>query len=234
MIALPSSPGKVKPVREVAVEPIYQAYIGSSANPGLRDFAVPAMMVEGRSIFPGISFDVNPTSRQMLETLTSASYLGRLIRCGARIHQAGCNGCIGMGQAPATGRNSLRTVPRNFPGRSGTKEDRVFLCSPETATASALCGKITDPREMDMDYPRFEEPETIHINRDMLLPPSDEGEDVELEKGPNVKSLPALDPPPETLEAPVLLKVGDDLSQRQIEMIRHGSLIELLREKKGE
>lgn len=216
LIALPSSPGKVKPVREVAGEPIYQAYIGSSANPGLRDFAIPALMVEGRAIPPGISFDVNPTSRQMLETLTEASYLGRLIRCGARIHQAGCNGCIGMGQAPATGRNSLRTVPRNFPGRSGTKEDRVFLCSPETATASALRGKITDPREMDIDYPRFEEPETVNINREMLLAPSDEGEDVELEKGPNVKSLPELDPLPETLRAPILLKVGDDISTDEI------------------
>ncbi|MGJ3241817.1 MAG: aconitate hydratase [Opitutales bacterium] len=216
LIALPSSPGKVRPVREVAGEPIYQAYIGSSANPGLRDFAVPALMVEGRHIPAGISFDVNPTSRQMLEILTAESYLGRLIRCGARIHQAGCNGCIGMGQAPATGRNSLRTVPRNFPGRSGTREDRVFLCSPETATASALTGKITDPRELDMDYPTFTEPETVRVNADMLLAPAEAGASVDLEKGPNIKSLPELDPPPEDLKGPVLLKVGDDISTDEI------------------
>lgn len=216
LIALPSSPGNVKPVREVAGEPIYQAYIGSSANPGLRDFAVPALMVEGRSIPPGISFDVNPTSRQMLEILTEQSFLGRLIRSGARIHQAGCNGCIGMGQAPATGRNSLRTVPRNFPGRSGTKEDRVFLCSPETATASALHGKIVDPRDMDMDCPTFQEPETVNINRDMLIAPSGDYRSIELEKGPNVKSLPELDPPPEDLSGPVILKLGDNVSTDEI------------------
>lgn len=216
LIALPSSPGNVKPVREVAGEPIYQAYIGSSANPGLRDFAVPALMVEGRSIPPGISFDVNPTSRQMLEILTEQSFLGRLIRSGARIHQAGCNGCIGMGQAPATGRNSLRTVPRNFPGRSGTKEDRVFLCSPETATASALHGKIVDPRDMDMDCPTFQEPETVNINRDMLIAPSGDYRSIELEKGPNVKSLPELNPPPEDLSGPVILKLGDNVSTDEI------------------
>jgi aconitase A len=131
LIACPSSPGNVVPVREVAGREIYQAYVGSSANPGLRDFAVAARIVDGRHIDGRVSFDINPTSRQILENLTALGFLGKLIRAGARIHQAGCNGCIGMGQAPATGRISLRTVPRNFPGRSGTKEDQVYLCSPE-------------------------------------------------------------------------------------------------------
>jgi aconitate hydratase len=216
LIALPSSPGNVRPVREVAGEAIYQAYVGSSANPGFRDFAVPAMMVEGRRIPPGVSFDINPTSRQVLENLSNESYLSRLIRAGARLHQAGCNGCIGMGQAPATGRNSLRTVPRNFPGRSGTPEDRVFLCSPETATASALTGRITDPRELDMAYPRFEEPEQLAINREMLVAPADDSGLVELVKGPNVKSLPEFDPLPAPFSGPVLLKVGDDVSTDEI------------------
>ncbi|EPC02634.1 hypothetical protein L861_09835 [Litchfieldella anticariensis FP35 = DSM 16096] len=216
LIALPSSPGNIKPVREVAGEEIYQAYIGSSANPGFRDFAVPAMMVEGRRIPPGVSFDINPTSRQILENLTNQSYLSRLIHAGARLHQAGCNGCIGMGQAPATGRNSLRTVPRNFPGRSGTPEDRVFLCSPETATAAALTGKIIDPRDLDMDYPHFQEPKTLTINREMLVAPLDDGGLVELVKGPNVKSLPEFDPIPAEFSGPVLLKVGDDVSTDEI------------------
>ncbi len=216
LIALPSSPGNVRPIREVAGEAIYQAYIGSSANPGLRDFAVPAMMVEGRQVPPGVSFDVNPTSRQILEILSNESYLTRLIRAGARLHQAGCNGCIGMGQAPASGRNSLRTVPRNFPGRSGTPEDCVFLCSPETATASALTGKITDPRDLDMDYPRFREPERVVVNREMLLAPAEESGLVELVKGPNVKSLPAFEPIPASFTGPVLLKLGDDVSTDEI------------------
>ena len=97
------------------------------------------MMVSGRQTHERVSFDVNPTSRQTLEALTNEGWLLQLVTGGARLHQAGCNGCIGMGQAPATGRASLRTFPRNFPGRSGTKEDEVYLCSPETATAAALC-----------------------------------------------------------------------------------------------
>ena len=171
LIALPSSPGNVVTVREAAGKDIYQAYIGSSANPGLRDFAIAALIVDGKQVHDRVSLDINPASRQVLENLTSEGFLQKLIHSGARIHQAGCNGCVGMGQAPATGKISLRTVPRNFPGRSGTKDDQVYLCSPETAAASALAGIITDPRTMDMDYPRFKEPKQIIINNDMLICP---------------------------------------------------------------
>jgi len=148
LIAKPSSPDAVVPVRELAGLPVYQAYIGSSANPGYRDFAISAEIVKGRHVADGVSFDVNPTSRQLLENLIRDGLLADLVRAGARLHQAGCNGCIGMGQAPASGKVSLRTVPRNFPCRSGTREDQVYLCSPETAAASALTGRITDPREV--------------------------------------------------------------------------------------
>jgi aconitate hydratase len=216
LIALPSSPGNVVPVREVAGREIYQAYIGSSANPGLRDFAVPALMVDGTQVNERVSFDVNPTSRQILENLAAMELLQKLIASGARIHQAGCNGCIGMGQAPATGKISLRTVPRNFPGRSGTKEDQVYLCSPETAAASALTGVITDPRTLNMAYPRFVEPEMIRINTRMLLPPADRGISVDLEKGPNIKPLPSFEPLPDNIRGPVLLKVNDDISTDEI------------------
>ena len=216
LVALPSSPGNVVPVKEVAGREIYQAYIGSSANPGLRDFAVPAFMVNGAQVHERVSFDVNPTSRQILENLAAMGLLQKLIASGARIHQAGCNGCIGMGQAPATGKISLRTVPRNFPGRSGTKEDQVYLCSPETAAASALTGVITDPRSLNMAYPRFVDPDRIRINTRMLLPPADAGISVELEKGPNIKPLPAFERLSEEICGPVLLKVGDDLSTDEI------------------
>ena len=216
LIALPSSPGKVVPVREVAGREIYQSYIGSSANPGLRDFAIAAMIVDGKQIHDRVSFDINPTSRQILENMTAMGILGKLIHAGARLHQAGCGGCIGMGQAPATGRISLRTVPRNFPGRSGTKEDQVYLCSPETAAASALTGVITDPRTLGMKYPRFIEPVTLLLNTDMLFPPAPEGEKLGLEKGPNIKPLPEFEPLPDTLQGPVLLKVGNDISTDEI------------------
>lgn len=216
LIALPSSPGKVKKVSEVAGRDIYQSYIGSSANPGLRDFAVPALIVEGRQIHEGVSFDINPTSRQILENLMELGLMQKLVRAGGRLHQAGCNGCIGMGQAPASGRNSLRTVPRNFPGRSGTKEDSVYLCSPETAAASALTGEITDPRTLDMKYPVFREPDELIINSHMIVKPADSAEEVTLVKGPNIKPLPEFDPLPDLVRGPVLLKVGDDISTDEI------------------
>src|SRR5204863_982437 len=141
--------------------------------------------VKGKHIPSHVSFDVNPTSRNQLEELARNGLLAELIRAGARIHQAGCNGCIGMGQAPATGRNSLRTVPRNFPGRSGTKEDSVFLCSPETATASAIAGKITDPRDLSIPYPKVKYPRTPTINEDMLEAPLSKSESlqIKLKKG---------------------------------------------------
>jgi aconitate hydratase len=219
MIAKPSSPGNVVSVTDVAGEEMYQSYIGSSANPGLRDFAIPAMIVDGHRVPPEVSFDVNPTSRQMLENLTQMGYLGNLYASGARVHQAGCNGCIGMGQAPATGRNSLRTVPRNFPGRTGTREDSVFLCSPETAAASALTGEITDPRTLedthDIEYPDWSEPDEIIVDDSALSPPpEDPGGD--LEKGPNVKSLPEFEEVSESIAGPVLMKVGDDISTDEI------------------
>jgi len=218
LIAKPSSPGNVVPVEEVAGEPIYQAYIGSSANPGYRDFAVAAEIVKGKKVASGVSFDINPSSRQMLTDLVKNGHIASLLSAGARLHQAGCNGCIGMGQAPATGRNSLRTTPRNFPGRSGTREDSVFLCSPETAAASALTGKITDPRTLDMDYPRINEPKEPTVDVELLDPPLplEEARKVQLEKGPNIASIPEMDELPDELEVPILLKMGDNISTDEI------------------
>ena len=218
LIAKPTSPGNVVPVREVAGTEIYQSYIGSSANPGLRDLVVAASIVDGHRVALGVSLDINPASRETLENLTRLGLLTMLLHSGARLHQAGCNGCIGMGQAPATGRPSLRTTPRNFPGRSGTKEDSVYLVSPETAAVSALTGVITDPRdgakELGLAWPEFIEPDEYVVNRDMLLEPlpADVAAKEELVKGPNISDLPEFDPLPDAFDAPVLLKVGDNIS----------------------
>ena len=218
LVATPSSPGNVVKVGEIAGKAVYQTYIGSSANPGWRDFAVAAEIVRGKTVPPNVSFDVNPTSRQLLETLIADGRLGALVAAGARIHQTGCNGCIGMGQAPAVGQNSLRTTPRNFPGRSGTEEDSVFLCSPETAAASAVFGRITDPRSLDISYPRLAYPEAVTINTALLAspPPAAEARSVELVKGPNIHSLPEFDSLPNNLALPILLKMGDDVSTDEI------------------
>ncbi|MCL9682955.1 aconitate hydratase [Legionella sp. EUR-108] len=218
LIAKPTSPGNVVPVAEIAGEEIYQAYIGSSANPGYRDFAIAAEIVKKRTVKPNVSFDINPSSRTILEELARDGHLGSLIHSGARIHQAGCNGCIGMGQAPATDKNSLRTVPRNFPGRSGTPEDHVFLCSPETAAASALMGVITDPRTLGMPYPHVTLPKNRILNRACMESPLSlkEAQKVALVKGPNIVSLPELAPLPDSLTLPVLLIVGDNISTDEI------------------
>ena len=218
LIAKPSSPGNVVPVSEIAGTPIYQSYIGSSANPGYRDFAITSEIVKGKQIAEGVSLDVNPTSRQMLTDLVKESHIASLLQAGARLHQAGCNGCIGMGQAPATGRNSLRTTPRNFPGRSGTKEDSVFLCSPETAAASALTGVITDPRTLGKKAPKIKEPNQVTIDTGLLEAPLpvEEAKKVELEKGPNIASIPEMEALPNELEIPILLKMGDNISTDEI------------------
>ncbi|WP_163579512.1 aconitate hydratase [Gracilibacillus saliphilus] len=215
LIAKPSSPGNVVPVAEVAGETIYQSYIGSSANPGYRDFAIASEIVKGKQIASGISFDINPTSRQLLEQLVENGHIANLLSAGARMHQAGCNGCIGMGQAPATGRNSLRTTPRNFPGRSGTREDSVFLCSPETAAASALTGKITDPRTLDMRYPKVQEPKKF-TTEGMLEAPPKNNANVELEKGPNITAIPDFEPIKNNFDLPILLKMADNISTDEI------------------
>lgn len=218
LIATPSSPGNVVPVREISGRPVSQVVIGSSANPGLRDFWIVSQIVKGQFSSPDVSFDVNPSTRQVLQNLTQMGALGSLIAAGARIHQSGCMGCIGMGQAPATNSISLRTMPRNFPGRSGTLDDQVYLCSPETAAAAALTGTITDPRELEkkfnITYPKWKEPDTINVNQQMLIAPN--AKPVELIKGPNIKTLPDFGELPDELEIPILLKMEDDVSTDEI------------------
>lgn len=218
MIAKPSSPGNVVPVTEVAGTPIYQSYIGSSANPGYNDFAIAAEIVKGKQIAAGVSFDINPTSRQMLMDLVHEGHIASFLQSGGRLHQAGCNGCIGMGQAPATGRNSLRTTPRNFPGRSGTREDSVFLSGTETAAASVLTGVITDPRTLGKRAPKIKSPKdpTIDLNLLDAPLPYEEAKKIILEKGPNIASIPEMDELPDMLELPILLKMGENISTDEI------------------
>jgi aconitate hydratase len=218
LIALPSSPGNVVPVREVAGRSISQVVIGSSANPGLRDFWMVSQIVRGTSIHPEVSLDINPSSRQKIEDLGKLGSITTLMQAGARFHQTGCMGCIGMGQAPSTGTISLRTMPRNFPGRSGTADDQVYLCSPETAAVSALRGKITDPVEFGRkrSYPEFNEPKHASVNPMMLIGPPEKGEKVALKKGPNIRSIPDFEPLRESFRIPVLLRMGDNISTDEI------------------
>src|SRR5699024_11060040 len=149
-------------------------------------------IVEGRSIANGISFDINPTSRQLLQQLVENGHIANLLGSGGRMHQAGCNGCSGMGQAPATGRHSLRTTPRNFTGRSGTKEDSVFLCSRVVAAGSSLYGVSAGPRTLDLGYSEVTEPKPTKA-QEMLEAPPEDSRDLESEKGPNISQSPHRD-----------------------------------------
>ncbi|HET6514650.1 MAG TPA: aconitate hydratase [Thermodesulfovibrionales bacterium] len=214
LIACPSSPGNVVPVREVAGIRADQVIVGSSVNSSFRDLMVVARIMEGRHSHPDTALNINPGSRQVMENIAHESGMLSLLFAGARIHESGCLGCIGMGQAPGTGQVSLRTFPRNFPGRSGTRDDRVYLCSPETAAASALKGVITDPRELggEMSYPSIKDPEEYIVDESSIIFPSEELSKAEIVRGPNIKPLPTLEPLPETLEAEVVLKVGDNIS----------------------
>jgi aconitate hydratase len=220
LIAKPTSPGNIVPVSEVAGKSIGQVVIGSSANPGLRDFWMAGAIVKNKTVSSDVSFDINPTSRQIIQNMIENRAFADLIKAGARFHQSGCMGCIGMGQAPASDSISLRTMPRNFPDRSGTKDDQIYLCSPETAAASALTGKITDPRDLGklfkMSYPKYKNPEIEIINIDMLVSPPEDGSQIKLKKGPNIKALPHIDPLMDIYKVPVLLKMGDSVSTDEI------------------
>ncbi len=215
LIACPSSPDNVVKVSEVAGKPVSQVLVGSCSNSSLRDLMVVAKTLESREVSREVSFEINPGSRQVLENLTAQGDMLTLVRAGARVHQAGCLGCIGMGQAPSTGTISLRTFPRNFPGRSGTVGDQVYLCSPEVAVAAAITGRITDPRELG-DCPSFNLPLRYLPGDSRIEAPLDDGSAVEISRGPNIASFPEFAALPDTWKGTVLLKAGDNITTDHI------------------
>ncbi len=211
LVACPSSPDNVKPAKELGHIDIHQVIIGSSCNGSYRDFMIAARMVKGRQRHPQVSFEINTGSRETLENVLNMGGIKDFIEAGARVHEPGCLGCIGIGQAPGSGTNSLRTFPRNFKGRSGTRDDAVYLCSPETAASSALTGRITDPRTYGT-YPEIPYPERYVFNMDWFIKPAAVSADVELIKGPNIQPLPRFESLPENLECEVIIKVEDNIS----------------------
>jgi aconitate hydratase len=220
LIACPSSPDNVVAVREVAGTKIDQVLAGSSVNSSFRDLMTVCRIVEGRRVASGVHFHVNPGSRQALENVAQQGGVLMLLMAGVSIHQSGCLGCIGMGQAPGTNQVSLRTFPRNFPGRSGTKGDKVYLCSPETAAASGLAGVITDPRDLgkSMVWPGVSNPEKYLLDDSGIIFPlsPEEAAAIEIATGPNIVPLPEFEPLPETLRAEVVIKLGDNITTDHI------------------
>ncbi len=215
LIARPSSPDKVVPVKEVAGTPVEQVLIGSCGNSSFRDLMVVAQALKGRRVHPRVSLEINPGSRQVLENLALAGGLLPLLEAGARVMPPGCWGCIGMGQAPPTQAVSVRTFPRNFPGRSGTKDDKVHLASPETAVAAAIYGELRDPRSLG-EAPRVPFPRYYLVNGRHLEAPPPPGTPVEVVRGPNIVPFPQLSPLPESWRGEVWLKTGDNVTTDDI------------------
>lgn len=214
LIALPQSPGNVVPVREVAGTGVVQVCVGSSVNSSYEDLALVGAVLRDRVVHPSIEMTVTPGSRQILDRVCRGGVYQDLVAAGARMLEPVCGPCIGVGQAPSAGVPSVRTFNRNFPGRSGTAGDRVYLCSPATAAATALRGAITDPRDLG-EVPGLGAPETDPSvdDRHILAPPSaDEARGVEVVRGQNIVTPPPGRSLPERLEDPVLIVVGDDVS----------------------
>jgi len=214
LIALPSSPGRVVPVGEVAGTPTRQVCVGSSVNSSYEDLAIVAAVLRGRSLPVELDLTVTPGSRQILDMIVRSGVYADLLAAGARILEPACGPCIGMGQAPAAGAVSVRTFNRNFPGRSGTAEDQVYLCSPATAAATALSGVITDPRDLGAPPSLVAPPADPAVDdRQIVLPlPPDEALGVTLEKGRNIVPPPPVPSLAETIEGRVLIVVPDDVS----------------------
>ena len=214
LVAVPQSPGNVVPVAEVAGTEVVQVCVGSSVNSSYEDLATVAAALRDRMVHPGVQLTVTPGSRQILDIILRSGVYEDLLAAGARMLEPICGPCVGIGQAPVKDQPSLRTFNRNFPGRSGTAEDRVYLCSPSTAAASALSGTITDPRSLDRPSLRPAEPPnpTLH-DRHITAPlPEAERSAVVVERGDNLVSPPMPEPLPEDLDGPVLIVVPDDIS----------------------
>ncbi|MDP8239347.1 MAG: aconitate hydratase [Candidatus Hatepunaea meridiana] len=215
MIAQPSMPDRVVKVSEIEGLPVHQVCVGSCTNSSYMDLTRVAAILKGKTIHPRVSMTLGPGSKQVFQMISQEGTLSDIIAAGARIIESGCGPCIGMGQAPPTGAVTLRTFNRNFAGRTGTSPDRSYLCSPETAAAAALTGEITDPRKLG-EYPSVKLPEKFIINDNMIVVPPEDGRDVEIIRGPNIKPVPAKDPLPDVLEGELLLKVEDDITTDHI------------------
>ena len=217
MIACPHSPDNVVSVDAVSGIKVDQVCIGSCTNSSLQDMLQVAAMLKGKTVHPGVSLSVSPGSKQVLRMLADCGALSDMLAAGARVLECACGPCIGMGFAPNSGGVSLRTFNRNFLGRSGTKDGQVYLVSPETAVASALTGVITDPTTME-PVKALPVPERFTVDDSAILPPLDPetAKNAQVLRGPNIKEFPKSKPFADTLDARLVLKVGDNITTDHI------------------
>ena len=217
LAACPHSPDNVKSVSELAGMKINQVCIGSCTNSSMQDMLTVAAMLKGKTVAPNVSLSISPGSKQVYTMLAECGALADLINAGARILECACGPCIGMGFSPQSAGVSLRTFNRNFLARSGTADAQVYLVSPETAAASAITGVFTDPTSLGV-APAIQMPTQFQINDNLIEMPAseEEAENVEVERGPNIKPIPVGKAPDENLACELVLKVGDDITTDHI------------------
>ncbi len=222
LIAQPHSPDNVVPVREIEGIKVDQVVIGSCTNSSFVDLTRAAMMLEGKRVHPDVVFAVAPGSKQALELITQNGQLLNFLKAGARILESACGPCIGMGFAPPSGGVSVRSFNRNFKGRSGTPDAKVYLASPEVCVAAAIAGEIIDPRKLaereGVKWVKVEMPKKFPYGDEAFIPPlpKEEREKVEIYRGPNIKPLPEFEPLPEKIEGEVALIVEDNITTDHI------------------
>lgn len=217
MIACPHSPDNVKSVDEVGNLKIDQVCIGSCTNSSITDMMKVAYILKGKKVHPNVSLSIAPGSKQVLTMLAKNGLLADIIDAGARVLESACGPCIGMGQSPNSGGISLRTFNRNFIGRSGTKDAKIYLVSPEVAAYSAIEGILSNPTNLG-EMPKFEIPDMFVVNDNMIEPPAEpeESSNVKIIKGPNIKPFPVANELTKNIEAQVILKVGDNITTDHI------------------
>ena len=217
LAACPHSPDNVKTVESLAGMRVDQICIGSCTNSSMQDMLTVAAILKGKTVAPHVSLSISPGSKQVYTMLAACGALTDLIDAGARVLECACGPCIGMGFSPNSGGISLRTFNRNFEGRSGTRDAQVYLVSPETAAASAIAGVLTDPTTLG-EAPKITLPAHFFINDNLITMPAspEDAPKVEVLRGPNIKPIPVGKVPAETLVAPLILKVGDNITTDHI------------------
>ena len=216
LAAVPHSPGNIKTVKELSGILVNQVCIGSCTNSSYKDLMTVAKILEGKKVNPSVSLVISPGSKQVIENLARKKALADLYSTGARITEPVCGFCIGNSQSPQTEAVSIRTSNRNFFGRSGTKDANLYLTSPETAAAAVITGKITDPRDIGMEYPKVEMPKKFYTDDSMIILPSKTPEQVEIYRGPNIGEPPFNSPMPINISGVVTIKVGDKITTDHI------------------
>ena len=215
LVAKPHSPDHVVPVSELRGTRLDQVAIGSCTNSSYQDLMTVAGILAGKRVHPRVSLLISPGSRQVLEMLAANGALATMIAAGARLLEASCGPCIGMGQAPPSGGVTLRSFNRNFAGRTGTADAQAYLASAEVCAASAIAGEITDSRSLGA-RPRVPMPERFMVDDSMILPPADHPEQVEVVRGPNIAPVPVRGPLEDTIRGQVLLVAGDNVTTDDI------------------